>query len=149
MLNLFLKTIKLVNRAMSIFAMGILCLMMMLTTLDVFGRYFFNKPVQGTFEMTEIMLSAIVFCSLAFCQFGNGHISVDILVNHFSTKTQRSIETLNYIITILVLVLIAIMSFQNGLMVKETGDVTMILGIPIYPFIFLVSLDLSVWLWKW
>lgn len=120
--------------------MVVLCLMMLLTTVDVLGRYVFDKPVQGTFELTEIMLATIVFCSLAFCQFSKGHISVDILVNHFPEKTQKALTILNYMATILVLVLIAWMSFHHGLMIKESKDVTMILGIPIYPFVLLASL---------
>lgn len=120
--------------------MIILCLMMMLTTIDVIGRYWFDKPVQGTFELTEIMLAVIVFCSLGFCQFSKGHISVDIVVSRFPNKFQKAVESLNYIVTITVLVLIAWMSFQNGMMLKDSMDMTMILGIPIYPFVLLVSL---------
>lgn len=140
MLNLFLKITTFINKAMSVVAMAVLCLMMVLTTIDVMGRYLFDKPVQGTFELTEIMLATIVFCSLAFCQFSKGHISVDIVVSRFSKKSQKTIEMLNYIVTLVVLGLIAWMSFQNGMMLKNTMDVTMILGIPIYPFVLLVSL---------
>ena len=125
---------------MSFVAMAVLCLMMLLTVMDVLGRYLFNKPVQGTFELTEIMLATIVFCSLAFCQFSKGHISVDIVVKNFSQKKQKAIQILNYIVTIIVLGLIAWMSFQNGMMVRESREVTMILEIPIYPFVFLVSM---------
>ena len=140
MLNIFLSATKIINRAMNFVAMAVLCLMMLLTTIDVLGRYLFDKPVQGTFELTEIMLVTIVFCSLAFCQFSKGHISVDIVVKHFSQKIQKIIQTLNYFVTIMVLVLIAWMSFQNGMMVRESKQVTMILGIPIYPFVLVVSL---------
>ncbi len=140
MLNIFLKAATLLNRIMSGVAMAVLCLMMLLTVTDVFGRYMLDKPVQGTFELTEIMLTTIVFCSLASCQFGKGHISLDIMVNHFSHKKQKIMQILNYIVTLIVLILIALMSFQNGMMVKESKDVTMILGFPIYPFVLLVSL---------
>ena len=139
-MNLFLKITTFINRTMSVVAMAVLCLMMLLTTIDVLGRYLFDKPVQGTFELTEIMLATIVFCSLAFCQFSKGHISVDIVVSRFPKKTQKVIESLNYFVTIVVLGLIAWMSFQNGMMLKESMDVTMILGIPVYPFVLLASL---------
>jgi TRAP-type C4-dicarboxylate transport system permease small subunit len=140
MIGIFLRITKIINRAMSVIAMIVLVVMVLLTTIDVLGRYLFNKPVQGTFELTEIMLASIVFCSLAFCQFGKGHIAVDIVVSRFSQKVQKAIQTFNYIITIFVLGMIAIMSFENGMMIKESQDVTMILEIPIYPFIFLVSI---------
>ena len=140
MLNLFLNTAKLINRMMSFTGMLVLFLMMLLTTADVIGRYLFNKPVQGTFELTEIMLVTIVFSSMAFCQFSKGHISVDILVRHFPQKTQRIIDTFNYLATLVVLILISWMSFKNGVEVMNSKDMTMILEIPIYPFVFIVSL---------
>lgn len=34
-----------------------------LTTADVFGRYFFNRPITGTYEITEsyLMVSLVFF----------------------------------------------------------------------------------------
>ena len=32
-----------------------------LTVVDVIGRYWFNAPVSGAFEMTQLMLGALVF----------------------------------------------------------------------------------------
>ena len=125
---------------MSVLAMAVLCLMMGLTAVDVLGRYIFNRPVDGTFEMTEMMLAVLVFCSLAFCQFSSGHISVDILVKNFSKGVQKSIQVVNYILTIAIMGLVAWMTFQHALDIKATKDVTMILQIPIYPFMLIASL---------
>ncbi|RCV85674.1 TRAP transporter small permease subunit, partial [Vreelandella rituensis] len=35
--------------------------LMLLTTADVVGRYFFNAPILGTVELTQQMLAAVVF----------------------------------------------------------------------------------------
>ena len=39
--------------------------MMSLTTVDVVGRYFFNKPVLGAFELTEFLVLILIFSFLA------------------------------------------------------------------------------------
>jgi len=38
---------------------GVLFLMMAITAVDVTGRYVFNKPLPGGFEMTELLLAQI------------------------------------------------------------------------------------------
>ena len=39
--------------------------LMTLTCIDVIGRYFFNTPVTGGFELTEMMLAALIFFGLS------------------------------------------------------------------------------------
>ncbi len=140
MLKFASTLIKVFNRTTSIIAMAVLFLMMMITTVDVIGRFVFNTPIQGSFELTQIMLVSIVFCSMAFCQFSRGHISVDIAVRHFGKTTQLVLKAANYVLTALVLVLIAWKSAENAIMSMHSNEQTMILGIPVYPFIFLVAL---------
>ena len=140
MLNLFFKAITIFNRITTVIAMTVLFLMMMLTTVDVLGRFLFSKPIDGSFELTEVMLVIIVFCSMAFCQFSKGHINVDMIVRHFSKGTKKGFQILNDVLSLFVMTLIIWKSFENGRMVMQSNDVTMILGIPIYPFVFLVAL---------
>ena len=53
--------------------------MMLLTTADVGGRYFFNSPILGTVELTQLMLAALVFLSLPVVCWRQEHVSVDLL----------------------------------------------------------------------
>ena len=54
-----------------------LCLML-LTCVDVFGRYFLNKPVTGGFELTEVLLAALIFAGLPLVTLRGDHITVDL-----------------------------------------------------------------------
>ena len=65
-------------------ALGYLCAvlmfcLMLLTCVDVIGRYFFNKPVTGGFEMTEMLLAALIFAGLPLVTLRGDHITVDLL----------------------------------------------------------------------
>ena len=53
--------------------------LMTLTCVDVIGRYFFNTPVTGGFELTEMMLAAMIFLGLPLVTLRNEHITVDVL----------------------------------------------------------------------
>ena len=53
--------------------------LMLLTCVDVVGRYFFNMPVTGGFELTEMMLAALIFFGLPLVTIRNEHVMVDLL----------------------------------------------------------------------
>ena len=42
-------------------AMVILGAMMLLTVIDVFGRYLLNRPLVGSTEVTEVMMVTLAF----------------------------------------------------------------------------------------
>jgi TRAP-type mannitol/chloroaromatic compound transport system permease small subunit len=44
--------------------------LMLITTVDVLGRAIFNKPLPGTLELSEYMLSIIILCAAYTQQSG-------------------------------------------------------------------------------
>ncbi len=59
-------------------AVVLFCLML-LTCVDVFGRYFLNRPVWGGFELTEMLLAALIFAGLPLVTLRGDHVTVDLL----------------------------------------------------------------------
>jgi TRAP-type transport system small permease protein len=53
--------------------------MMVLTFVDVFGRYLFNSPVYGGYEIVEIMMGVLIFSALPLLCAREGHVTIDIL----------------------------------------------------------------------
>ena len=45
--------------------------LMALTCVDVVGRYFFNAPLDGATELTQIMLGIVVFAILPLVSFSS------------------------------------------------------------------------------
>ncbi len=60
------------------------------TIADVIGRYLFNHPIAGVYEVTQLMLVALVFTGVAAVQVGEGHIRVEILLQHIRSGRLRS-----------------------------------------------------------
>jgi TRAP-type C4-dicarboxylate transport system permease small subunit len=58
-------------------AIVLFCLMV-LTCADVAGRYLFNSPIWGAFELTEMMLAALIFAGLPLVTLRNDHVTVDL-----------------------------------------------------------------------
>jgi TRAP-type C4-dicarboxylate transport system permease small subunit len=131
--------LKVLTKPLSYAGAAVLFMMMLLTTCDVIGRYVFNSPIMGTFELTEFMMVCLVFCSLAYAQSQEGHIAVGILVSRFPKMIQSVVKIINYLLTLLILILITWMSIERGFEVKANNECSGTLLIPLYPFVFAVA----------
>ena len=114
--------------------------MMMLTTIDVICRYFFNASILGVYEITEFMMLCVVFFSLSFAQKLKGHVAVNILVDRLSNKNRQIFDVCNFFISIIFLLLVAWMSSSQGIELFHSNRVSGNLTIPVYPFFFVLSL---------
>ncbi|MFC0560285.1 TRAP transporter small permease [Halalkalibacter alkalisediminis] len=113
-------------------SMLVLFLMMFLTTSDVIGRYFFYKPITGTYELTGLAMVIVIFLSLGKTQLKKEHISIDFLTSKLPVKLE---STLNVITSLIMLVLLSLTSWQLFEYSRRFGNQTSgDLGIPMNIF---------------
>jgi TRAP-type C4-dicarboxylate transport system permease small subunit len=55
-----------------------LFVMMLVTCADVAGRYLFNHPIPGAFELTEMLLAGMIFTALPLVTVRGEHVTVDL-----------------------------------------------------------------------
>lgn len=113
--------------------------MMMLTIVDVVGRYLLSRPLIGATEMTELLLAAIIFVGLPAASLDDEHISVDFI----SARTPRSIEpfrrALISVVSAGVLGVVCWRLWIVGDNLSRYGAVTDSLDIPVAPVAYLTS----------
>lgn len=78
-----------------LFACGLLAgavtfLMMVLVVANAILRFAFNAPIGGTLELTESMLTVLIFMSLALTQYEGGHIHVVLLTDRLPAAARRA-----------------------------------------------------------
>lgn len=100
------KGIHLINSALRYVCMSLLFFMMGLGTCDVMGRYLFNKPILGTFEIFEILLPAIVLLGLGYTQGNKAHVRVEILLSRLSFRKQTVLNFVTNALALFISVLI-------------------------------------------
>jgi TRAP-type C4-dicarboxylate transport system permease small subunit len=111
--------------------------LMLITTADVVGRGFFNKPIAGTFELSEYMLAVIILLGTAYTQQVKGHVAVDFLTSRFNKKTQAMCQILTLFLSLFIVTILVWQGFILG--IEEKG-VTDQLRIPRAPFKMLVGI---------
>jgi TRAP-type C4-dicarboxylate transport system permease small subunit len=136
----FSKKIQKVSSILGYFGAFALFAMMLLTTIDVVGRYLFNAPLMGAFEITEYLVLILIFSFLCNAQSHKDHVSVDLLFNKLPRKCRNIINIINHTACLVLMALIAWMSYFKALELKEVGEASPNLVIPDYPFVFFLVL---------
>ena len=118
--------------------------LMLLTVGDVMGRSFFNKPIHGTFELSEYMLAVIVLLGAAYTQQVKGHVGVDFLTSRYSPKTQSVLHAVTTLAGLLIIAIMVWQGYLEGIHEKAVSDQ---LRVPQWPFKLLVAVGgLLLWL---
>ncbi len=117
----------------------ILAVLMMITCVDVVGRYFFNAPLAGAFELTEILVAALVFTALPLTTERREHVEVDLLNAAFPPKFNRYVTAFAGLFSAALLATFAWRLASHAVKTMEDGAVTNALEIPLAPFGFLAA----------
>ena len=86
------------------FAGWLVPLMMMLVVVDVFMRYVMNRPLMVSDEFSAYMLVTLSFLGLAYTWREKGHVRIEILVNHFPSRTYSWVRLLGLILTLIFMI---------------------------------------------
>jgi len=128
-------TAKVANGIAAVF----LFMLMLLTCADVALRYLFNKPILGSFELTEFMMAIIIGLALAYCALMKGHVRVDLVVSSLPARGQTIMNSIANFAFLGLFVLITWRIIPRALQMMEAGQLTAILRIPVFPFVLVVA----------
>ena len=138
--------LHLTNRVMVYVAAIALFGMMMLTVVDVIGRYFFNSPIRGVYELVGFTLVCAAAWGMGWSQVKKGHIKVDFLLRRFPKKMQSALNILANLVGLVGFSLLfwrVIVLTQYYLHLKK-GNATDTLHIPIAPFVIVLAVGLGI-----
>jgi len=137
----FQKNSLLLARRFDMIAALAIFIMMALTCVDVFLRYFFRKPIHGTYEIVALLGAVAVSFAMAHTLVEKGHVAVSLIVQLFSKRLQGIIESIISIFGIILFALIAWQSVLYGVDCQRSGEVSMTLEwLPFFPVIYGVAL---------
>ncbi|BFM49841.1 TRAP transporter small permease [Marinomonas sp. THO17] len=127
----------------SIIATFAMFFMMMLTLVDVIGRYFFSMPITGGFEITEMMLALVIFLGIPLVTSEQDHITVDIIDDFIPAKVLSWLKNIVTAIGAVCFTVLAIMLWQHAFKILRYGDTTAVLEIPYSWISFLMAISVS------
>lgn len=137
------KVVDPLDNYSSVIAGTSLTAMMFLIFIDVFGRYLLHKPIAGANELTQFMMAVIIGFALSYCALKKGHIRVDLVLQYVSKKANQWFDVFTYAFDFILYVFVTWQAWQYAFQQKASGLTSVILYIPVYPFVFVLTVSMA------
>lgn len=134
MLRAITTSIHMISTKLNWVSAAAMIFIMLLTCADVVMRLF-GSPIPGTYELVGYFGSLIISFAMARTSIERGHIAVNLLVDRLPQRVQTLIEGIGNIVAA---ALFGVLAWQSQVYARdlvETGDISLTLGIPTWPFV--------------
>jgi TRAP-type C4-dicarboxylate transport system permease small subunit len=108
----FRRLMDRISKILTYIGIAFLMVMMLASVIDVLGRFFFNMPLPGSYEIVQYSMVAAVFFCFGHIQMVGGNISVEVVVDRLSRKLQ---DVIQFITTVVAIVLFAYFTYSSFL----------------------------------
>ena len=108
--------IHILNNLLLTFCVISLSFLVIITVIDVIGRYILGLPLPGASELTEIILAILIYIGLPYICRDEGHVTVSIL----SHSLKSNLSKLHSIIVNLLIGIILISIESNFIYMEST-----------------------------
>ena len=105
--------------------------LVLLTLADIVGRYWFNSPISGAFELTQIMLAMLIFLALPLTTFGGEHVEVDIFYQMAAPVYQTLMRVFGSVCSVVALSVMAWQLVIKAQNLSHDGAVSDALSFPL------------------
>ena len=132
------------DAALGVVASAILLGMMLLTVADVVGRYVFNRPVRGAFEVTELTLLVLIFAGLPLVSLADEHAVMDFVDRVLSARARRFLAGAVQGLCAAFMLLLAWLLWLKADRIWAYRDATDVLRILYGPFVYFMAVMCAV-----
>lgn len=120
-------------------ASAILLCMMWLTVVDVVARYVFNRPLQGAFEVTELLLLVLIFAGLPLVSHADEHVTMDFIDRMLPAAQTRALIRAVHGLCAAAMFFLAWQVWLKAGKIAGYGDTTDVLRILVAPFVYFMA----------
>lgn len=124
---------------MNILACAILFLLPILIVIDVISRRFFNAPLLGILDITEMFGGLMIFFALPFATAASHQVSADFLLRRFSPAVRVALNLFTRCLGIFLFLLIGWNLILKGIDFYQSGEISATLKLPLYPATFVAG----------
>jgi len=122
--------------------MAAIFLLLVMTVGDVLGRYIFNHPIPGTFELTKIFFAISVFFSFSVSQYNGENLGITLLYDKFPLLVRGILDFFSSIVSIAMFTIAFLGMLKYASRMEVANTVTSVLRLPMHPWIYVASVGL-------
>ena len=101
---------------------------------------FFGHPIEGAYDLVSLLAVVIIAFSMAYTQVQRGHISVSLVVSRLPKQARLVIARITSLLGLGIFILLARQSCVFAKRLWASGEVSITLETPLFPFVYLIAL---------
>lgn len=117
----------------------VLIFIMLVTFVDVIGRFFLNSPLTFAVELVELGMGLLIMLGLAITTLNRGHIAVDLLGSALPEFGQKILAWLAALAGLIFIILMAWRLWDKGIRFMGDGLATQVLYLPVFPVVLVMA----------
>jgi TRAP-type C4-dicarboxylate transport system permease small subunit len=139
----FEAIIQSLSRVCDKIARGAVVAMMLIVVANISLRPIW-RPIYGTYDVVMLLCSVVVAFALGHCAIQGGHVFVELFVQRLPPRAQAIINSITGILGFSLFAMIAWQCWVYGTDIWRSGEVSMSVRIPLYPFMYGVGFGCAV-----
>ena len=143
-LNVEQPLVDALRKALEYLAAFGLCLLILITVLDVVGRYVLNAPLPGAFEYVRALMAFVTFAALPLVCARNEHLRAGILDHMISRRLNLLREPVIQLLSVMVLVAIAWRLWAETFAKWRSREILSSINLPLwFPIGFMAAMSVA------
>ncbi len=125
----------LLRRSSAVFALAggaVACAVALMTVFSIAGRAWLAAPIPGDIEITQMGIALAISLCLPWCQLRGANIIVDFFTQGLAVRQQGVLDGLGCLLLACMCALLSWRTAAGALAVREAGETSMILGLPMW-----------------
>lgn len=118
--------------ALALLGGAVLVVITLMSVTSIIGRWLLGTPLLGDFELVQIGAAVAVASFLPFTQLQRNNIIVDFFTTKLNPSLQALLDTFGSLLLAAMLALFAWRTAAGAIAVKEAGETSMIMGVPVW-----------------
>ena len=110
----------------------LICVLGLLVIANILLRVLFKSPIFGSYEISRFISAFLACFGLASCGLRDGHISIDLLMEKFSDKTNKILYLVMNGFSFLVFLVVTWTTWTYAYKSFLSGEVSDTLHVPLY-----------------
>jgi TRAP-type C4-dicarboxylate transport system permease small subunit len=135
---------RIMTRTLGVLAALLLFGMAAMTTADVLGRDFLGVGVPGSYELTSLLLAALIFVGLPLTTEREEHVAVDLVDMAVPVRAVRVLKGVMGVLSAVVLAFLAWQLWVRGIRLGQDGAHTNVLRVPLAPVAYLMAVTTGI-----
>lgn len=134
MMNRFVSGVLKASKLLHVVAGVALTLGMCVTVADVLGRMA-GHPLMGAYEVVGVLGIVVIGCAIPITSWErSGHVNMDIVVALLPKRLAKMVNVFSRLLCMALFVFLSINLFQQAVEFSKSGEGTLYLIIPFFPF---------------